>query len=298
MSEGAVRRFEEITARWREAVDAGLLDQARTLAEEALAVAEESQEPPLVRRARCNRAQILIELGEGDSVLGVLRGLLTESREPDTTFHSAYALARAYDLKGDRAKALFYARIAQGHALTATNPEFVCWAHNLLGCIYLGESHFEKALHEFEAALAAGASPVREALVRDNLGYCLVVLGRIPEGLPHLYRSVRVLRRLCPAFARLPHLALSVAFLDLNRLQRATRHGRAALHSADAEGDREAAKMALYLLGEVAKQAGDYSLARSYFGVLQTRYYPENSRLADVLLTVDTRQLVNLKAQR
>jgi len=298
MSEGAVARFEELTARWRQAVDSGLLDRALELADEAVAAATLCDDAALVRRANCNRAQILIELGQGDSVLAALRGLLTESRETETSFHGSYALARAYDLKGDRAKAMFYARIAHGHAVATGHDEFVCWSHNLLGCIYLAESWFEKALREFEAALEVGASPVREALVRDNLGYCLVVLGRIAEGLPHLYRSVRTLRRLSPAYARLPHLALSVAFLDLNRLQRATRHGRAALAVADAEGDGEAAKMALYLLGEVAKQAGDYSLARTYFGVLQTRYYPENTRLADVLLTVDTRQLVNLKAQR
>jgi len=298
MSEGAGARFEALTARWRQAVDSGLLERALELSDEALSTAEETHDAALIRRARCNRAQILIELGQGDSVLPALRALLTESRETDTSFHSAYALARAYDLKGDRAKALFYARIAQGHAVRTGHDEFVCWSHNLLGCIYLAESRFEQALAEFETALAVGASPVREALVRDNLGYCLVVLGRIQEGLVHLYRSVRTLRRLSPAYARLPHLALSVAFLDLNRLQRAVRHGRAALNAADAEGDGESAKMALYLLGEAAKQAGDYSLARTYFGVLQTRYYPENSRLADVLLTVDTRQLVNLKAQR
>ncbi len=297
MSEPTALEFERLVMRWRNAAEDGNLRDALTFADEALAFATAARDEALVRRAACNRAQILIELGEGDSVLGTLRDILATSREPETSFWTAYNLVRTYDLKREKRKAQFYLSTAKHHLAAITNPRARFAALNLAGCMLLAESRFEEARTEFSSALEVGSTPVWEALVRDNLGYCCVVLGRLDEGLRHLYRSLRVLRRVSPAYARLPRLALSVAYLDLGRLERAGRHGRAALTGADAEGDCETAKMALYMLGEIAKQAGDFSLARTYFGVLQVRYYPENARLADVLLTVDARHLVNLKTQ-
>lgn len=291
-------RFDELMLRWREAAEGGRLAEAIGFADRAVLVAAELGDAALARRAECNRAQILIELGEGDSVLASLRAILAESREPETSFWTAYNLVRAYDLKRESKKAEFYLRMAKHHVEQVADPRARFAARNLSGCMLLAESRFDEAREEFESALAAGSSPVWDALVRDNLGYCYVILGRFEEGLRELYRSVRCLQRISPGNARFPRLALALAYLDLDRHARALRHGRVALTLAEAEGDRESAKMALYLLGETAKQVGDYALARSYFGVLQTRYYPENPRLADVLLTVDTRQLVNLKAQR
>lgn len=298
MSEPAALEFERLMARWREAAEDGNLKEALTFADEAVAFAAAAGDDALRRRAACNRAQILIELGEGDSVLGTLREILATSREPETSFWTAYNLVRTYDLKHEKRKAQFYLGTAKHHLAAVTNPRARFAARNLSGCMLLAESRFEEARAEFCGALDVGSTVVWEALVRDNLGYCCVVLGRLDEGLRHLYRSLRVLRRVSPSYARFPRLALSVAYLDLGRLERAARHGRAALTAADAEGDPETAKMALYMLGEIAKQAGDFSLARTYFGVLQVRYYPENARLADVLLTVDARHLVNLKAQQ
>ena len=296
MTEVATARFEELTARCRIAVESGLLQDAMTLADDAVEVAQ-TLGAAAQRRAQCNRAQILIELGEIDSVIAPLRQLLTESREVETSFRAAYGLARAYDLKSDHAKAHFYLRIAKGHAAASGNAEFQRWAHNLSGCLLIAESRFSEAVIELELALSTpSAISVWRAFVEDNLGYCYVVLGRQAEGLQLLYRSWVTLRRAPGGLARFPRLALCYAYLEADRLPRAERHGRAALAAADDAGDRETAKMALYLLGEVAKQKDDIALARAYFGMLQVRFYPSNSDLADVLLHVDARQLVNLKA--
>jgi tetratricopeptide (TPR) repeat protein len=297
MSEASPANFEALTARWRRAVDDGALDEALRLADEALAEAQRTGDEALVQRAQCNRAQVAIELGQAESVLPMLRGLLTDSRELETRFHSAYALARAYDLKGDRTKARFYARIAQGHAVATGSAELVCWSFNLSGCLFLAESRFTEACEDFERALATHSRvPLREAALQDNLGYCYVVLGRHREALPLLYRSIWTLRRASGGLHRFPRLVLCYAHLELSNLDRAERHGRRALAAAEAHGDRELAKMALYLLGEVAKEMDDLALARTYFGLLQLRFYPDNPRLPDVLLQVDARQLVNLKA--
>lgn len=290
-------RFEALTAQCKAAVEAGQLAEALAFSEQALSAAEALGESAALRRASCNRAQILIELGDGESVLAPLRQVLNESRETETSFRAAYALARAYDLKGDRSKAYFYAHIARGHAQTDGNPEFIRWSHNLYGCLLLAESRFEEARAELEIALSTRSSvAVWEAFVQDNLGYCYVVLGRYQEGLALLYRSIWTLRRAPGGLHRFPRLALCYAHLELGHLARAQRHGRAALAAADDQGDRETAKMALYLLGEIAKQDGDVALARAFFGMLQVRFYPNQPQLADVLLQVDARRMVNLKA--
>lgn len=297
MIEGAAARFEALTAECKAAVEAGQLAAALALSEQALAVAETLAEAAPLRRALCNRAQILIELGDGDSVLAPLRQVLNHSRETETSFRAAYGLARAYDLKGDRSKAYFYAGIARGHARTDGNPEFIRWSHNLYGCLLLAESRFDEARAELETALATQSSvAVWEAFVQDNLGYCYVVLGRYQEGLRLLYRSIWTLRRAPGGLHRFPRLALCYAHLELGHLPRAERHGRAALAAADDQGDRETAKMALYLLGEIGKQNGDVALARAFFAMLQLRFYPDQPQLADVLLQVDARRMVNLKA--
>lgn len=292
-----VDEFEALTVRWRAAVDQAEMDEARRLGDEAVSLAAEIGDPALRRRAECNRAQILIELGEGDSVVASLRQVLTESREPETSFWTAYGLARAYDIKHETRKATFYVRLAKHHLSAVTNRQAHFAAHNQAGCMLLGDSRFEDASAEFETALSVGSSTFWEAFAQDNLGYCYVVMGRFAEGMSYLYRSLRTLRHAGHSYVRYPHLALSLAHLDLARPASAARHGRKALDLSNEAGDGESAKMALYLLGETAKHTGNYALARSYFDSLQARFYPENPRLPDALLTVDTRQMVNLKAQ-
>lgn len=297
-------RFDELIAAGRAAVEAGSLEAALESFDRALALARAASSRPLVDRAFCNRSAVAQELAgaaadEAGDAVPELRQILTRNPLSETGYLAAYTLARAYDLRQDRAKAQFYARIAREHATAIGHREWMSHAHNLLGRLFLSQSDFEEAGREFEAALELNPSgpPAWRAIIEDNLGYCHIVGGRLREGLTLLYRSLRGLRRSgARRYEFHPRLSLSLARLECGDARAALRHGRAALAGAERAGDAEGIKAALYLLGEAAKQGGDVGLARAYYGQLQVRFYPENSSLADLLLAVDAREMVNLKA--
>ena len=65
---------------------------------------------------------------------------------------------------------------------------------------------------------------------------------------------------------------------------------------AERLADTDAKKNALYILGAAAIATGDRVGARRHFERLQQGFYPEADHLPELLLHVDVRQLVNLKA--
>ena len=89
---------------------------------------------------------------------------------------------------------------------------------------------------------------------------------------------------------------LCYAHLELGRFETAERHGRRGLELAERIGESDWIKNALYLLGEVAVLAGADGRAYAWFHELQRRYYPAQSHLPDLLLSVDIRKLINLRA--
>lgn len=93
-----------------------------------------------------------------------------------------------------------------------------------------------------------------------------------------------------------PHLDLCFALLEIGRFRHAVRHGTRALALAEEAGEPDSVKQALFLLGEATHQVAGAHEAREYFQRLQERYFPEASYLTDILLTVDVRKLINLKA--
>jgi hypothetical protein len=75
------------------------------------------------------------------------------------------------------------------------------------------------------------------------------------------------------------------------------RHGAVALALAEEAGESDSIKHALFLLGEAAQQARRPGRPPgSISSSSRERYFPEASYLPEVLLTVDVRKLVNLKA--
>jgi tetratricopeptide (TPR) repeat protein len=291
--------FESLTDSGRRAVEAGRLDEAVRCYDAALVWADEHADRTARDRAFCNRATLAIELGDGEAYLNELRRILMRGMKAANGFRAAYAIARSYELKKDRQKAGFYARIAREHAELVGSGEWLAWARNLNGNLLLAGSFFDQAAREYEEALRLqpAVDGVWRALIEENLGYCHVVQGRHPEGFRLLYRALRALRRLgARRYEIYPRLSLCYAHLDVARYGDAERHGRAALAVAAAHADREGRKMALYLLGETAKLAGQSRRARSWFRELQREHYPESRYLPDLLLAIDVRQLVNLKA--
>ena len=55
-------------------------------------------------------------------------------------------------------------------------------------------------------------------------------------------------------------------------------------------------KLALFLMGSVEKAGGDVQAAYNYFERLQREFYPEVPNLPEMMLVVDARKVVNLRA--
>lgn len=279
----------------------GRLDVAREWFAQAVTFAEGLDET--VRdRAFCNVVALEIELQESVSqFIPRLRAILTKDGDLENCRLSAYHLARAYDLRKEYKKALFYSRVAIERSERTGFQHWLASSHNQMGNILIAESRFAEGKKHLETALAlvnegAGDSILR-ALIQGNLGYCHLVEGDREAGFRELFAGFRSIRRDgAEAWESLFHMSLCFGYLEIERLGRAHQHGIRALELAQKHGDATTAKNCLFLLGEVASVGGDMTTAHGYFSALQERYYPQHEFLPDFLLAVDVRGLVNLKA--
>jgi tetratricopeptide (TPR) repeat protein len=290
--------YQEARSRWNEAVEAGRLEEALALVDAAAAWAEGNAEPELVERTFLNRAAIALELGAGAELLPELRALLMRSHEAENGFLAAYSLARAYELRKESKKALFYAQVGRDRAESLDRGRRAS-SQNQLGNLLVAESRFAEAVTVYRSSLELldAGDRLRRAVILDNLGYCEALLGRRLEGLTLLRESLRALRRLgAERHELLARLDFCFVLLEIGKPSAARRHGRRALDLATAFGDADAEKNALYLLGAAAAALGDRFGARRWYARLQIGFYPDADYLPDVLLQVDVRGLVNLKA--
>lgn len=290
--------FQTARARWNEAVEAGRLEEALVLVEDALAWAESSGEELLCDRAVCNRAAIALELGRGTAHIPALRSLLLRTSDAENTYLAAYTIARHYELQKEPRKGLFYAQLARDRAASLDQNRQAA-SLNCMANFLVAESRFEEAIAVYAEAVALLPSldSVRRAVIGYNLGYCNVLTGRSREGLALLYASLRtLLRRGAFGHAMKAHLDLAFALLEIPNARRAGRHAERALALAERFADGDAKKNALYLLGAAAVANGDRVGARRHFERLQQGFYPEADYLPELLLHVDVRELVNLKA--
>jgi tetratricopeptide (TPR) repeat protein len=291
--------YERLKGEAWEAVQAGELRKSLELYDQALAWAREHGEPWQVDRALCSRAGVLVVLGEGLGVLADLRRILLGNRDAESRFLAAYTLARAYDHQDDLEKALFYARIATREAGESGTAEQLSSSHNLIGILQLARSEFDQAFAEFTRALAIlpPTELLRRAIVLDNLGYCHTIRGRYRKAFRDLFESVRLCVRLrARAFEASARLSLAYAYLQRERYRPAIRHATRSLALAQACEARMTVKYGLFVLGEAHKLAGNPLAARSYFQRLQQDYYPEAPNVPDLLLLLNVKNLVNLKA--
>ena len=291
--------YELERARGLAALEAGSLDEARECFAAALAAARELGDPELVDRAFCNEAAVAISLGEIDAPVAPLRQILLRNHSAANCYLAAYNIARAYELRKDHKKGLFYARIARDRAESLAHREWLASAWNQIANFLLGDSFFEEAASTYRRAVALlpGIETSRQLVYLTNLAYCDLMLGRMRNGVAMLYRCLRTARR--RGWRRgemIAHVDLCYAHLELGRLREAEKHGRKGLALAEASSEPDWVKNALYLLGEVAVVAGAAPEGRSRFEELQRRFYPDQPHLSDFLVTVDVRQLVNLRA--
>ncbi len=291
--------FEEIRARGQKALDAGQLEEAVEILQTAVDLAVQQGDDRLIDITRCNRAVALIELNGGASEVPHLREILVRNGDPVSCRLAAYTIARHYEISKNFKKALFYARIAMDRSRLIGRRDWIASSHNLIADTLLAESLVEEACREYEHALALipeEASSAR-AQIQDNLGYCRILQRRHGEGFRLLYESLRSLQRLGARKHEISaRLDLCFAHLETGRYPLARRHGVAAQALAEAAGDRDSLKNALYLLGEVANLSGDVEAATGYFIRLHEEFFPEADYLPGFLLAVDVRKLFNLHA--
>lgn len=291
-------RYDDLRTEGIRFLESGHLEEAEERFEAALELAQQGGDRRLVQIAHCNLGAVQIERGEEDTVPS-LRRLLMEAEDHEVCFLAAYNLARFHERGEDFKKALFYSRLAVQRASLGRRSDWLASGHNQAGNLLTYESRFQDAEREYRTALdlVSAGSNIRRAVWLDNLGYCRMVQGDLETGFRHVFESARILRKLgARLWLVLPYMDLCYGYLELGRYHRALRHGERALRLARETENHDACKKCLYLLGETAYAAGDEDAAASYFNELQRRYYPEIAGLKEMLLALDLRKLVNLKA--
>ncbi len=290
--------FDAARENWARAIDAGHLEEAVGWLDAGLAWATAADEPQLRDRAFVVRAAVLLETGAGFDQVPELRTMLVRAHDAENGFLAAYSLARAYELRKEYKKALFYAQVGRDRGDGLDRGRRAS-SQNQLANLLVAESRFEEAVAGYRAALELidGHEALRRAVILYNLGYCEALLGRRRDGVVQLRAALRELRRLgSERHEMLARLDLCFVLLEAGKASAARRHGRRALELARAFAVADAERNALYLLGAAAAALGDRFGARRWYELLQSGFYPDADYLPDVLLQVDVRGLVNLKA--
>ena len=300
--------FETLRDRGRELVAKGSYREAAAVYRQAVEVATATGEADLADEALCGWGAAETELGNGAKVMPELRRILLGSAVDHNCWLASYTLARAHELEGQVRKALFYARLSLHHSGYADRPGLTAGSRNLLGNLLVAEGREADAATEYRIALreSNGAPPAWTATTQVNLGYCLLASAfegngfrqsRLREGLRLTYCSLRTLRReQAGPLLVWPHLDLCFAYLEMERLEGARRHGCRALELAEQFENWDVVKNCLYLLGQTAMLQRDTEAARQFFSELEQRFYPEQTGLAAILMSLDLRQVVNLRA--
>jgi tetratricopeptide (TPR) repeat protein len=273
--------FDALRKKGREQADRNEVREALATCELALDWAKQYGDRDDEDLVFCNRASILIHAGQGNKVVGKLQQLLMRSHNHTNRCLAAYNISQYYDAKNIK-KSSFYAQLALDYANQMQSTEWIGRCHNRLANVLVADSLFTEAETHY---------------LLGNLGYCLLLnTDRPREGLRHLLAARRLFTRIKfgwrPTLGRL-RLSLCYGYIELERLDRARRHGITALRLGEEIEDTDLVKKALYLLGEVEKQDSNYRAAEDYFIRLR-EYYPENPYLVELLMHTQTHKLINL----
>lgn len=290
--------FEQLRKSYMELVERGELDRALELCDQALEWALQHGDTDTQDLAICNRSSVLIQKGQGESVIRELQRVLMASQNPRNRYLAAYNISQHYDLLKNFSKSAFYARLALDYAEKTDSKHLVGHSHNRLASILVADSRFDEAQEHFELALALlDREPLSEhGIVLTNIGYCLLVQNRLYEGLEQLLKArklyIRTGFRWSIAHSQL-RLALCYGYIEIDRPHRARLHGVAALAAAQEAENDDLIKKCLYLLGEAEKLVGDEEAAYACFADLQS-YYPETPHLPELLMGMETHRLINI----
>jgi len=296
-------RFDELLRRAEEVFAASDIHAAIDLAVEAEKLAAGDGATDLADHAFCNRCAFLIEIDRGHEQIPKLKHILLRSGDGMNRWRAAYYTSVAYDHDKEFDKASSYAQRAQELATICAEPAPLAASANLVATLALRSSEFEMAEEAYREAAEHyrnldGYHRIMAAQVKDNLGYVLMCLDRLADGLDLCEEARNALETLdANHYLHQTLQDLCYGYLLAEQLERAKVCGERALDLAVDADDALVVKNSLFLLSEIAVRGGDTFGARRYLHDL-TAYYPEagvSEEIIDVFLATDLTTVVNLR---
>jgi tetratricopeptide (TPR) repeat protein len=293
-------RYLRLTALGQRAFYKARLERSLRLFTAAEHEAARAGDRELQDRAFCNRCVVLIELDRPDSALGELKHVLMRSRDPFTSWMAAYYTAQVYEFEENFPRALAYARRASELAEASGDTRSLSLSANQQGALALRDSQFVEASECFGRALelaseALAADPIAAAIMRDNLGYCLMCTGKVDEGLS-LCRDAAASLESVGSRQFLPEVYMDLCYgaLEEGRNADACEVGERALALAKEFANDSVERNTLMLLADAALDGEDESAADAYLGRL-ARHYPDFRGMKTFMRTFNVRKVINLK---
>lgn len=300
MNADRVARFWQLMQEGYALVQKSRLDAALQNFQEAYSLAASSRDRRLADKAAANRSMVLLEKGEYAQAAKGLREIILRSSDDETACGAAYNLSISLRRQGDYKKACFYARLASGKARAIKDPNWIARCHNLSGNLHLMQSRFNQALREYRKALTIRKKEKKPntfaiGILRDNIGYCLILLGKYEEGIKEILAAKACAEEVgnSRCVCECAH-DLAFGLMQLRRLEEAEQYGESALAMAEELNCREIVKNCYYILGEINHLKGDEERRDHFFYLLQ-RMHPHLPFLRDFLCTFDVSKIIALR---
>jgi tetratricopeptide (TPR) repeat protein len=294
-------RAEELRGKALALLEKGVFGEALAAYDDALREARATADLAFVDWMFACRAAAAAETGACDEDLLELKKILLRTTDQQTAFRAAYTGARIYELRRDFRKASFYARLARQHAEALGDAHLLAAARNQLGSLLTADSRFEEAAAAYREALdltpeTEPVSPIHRAHWKGNLGYCLIAMDHVDEGLAMVHEVLDFFEREgARSYTVVCLLDLCFGYLKANRYTEARYFGEEGLARRTAASDSASEKNFLYLLGEACHLGGDTEAAQGYFDRLAA-HYPEFRNLRAYLEVFDFRNVINLRS--
>jgi len=297
---GATDRYLRLTRLAQRAFSHGRLERALALFTAAEDEAKRAGDRELSDRAFCNRCVVLLELDRLDGAVSELKSVLMRVRDPFTAWMAAYYTAQVYKADGNINRALAYARRATELARACPEPRAMAASANEHGTLALLDSHFAEAGEQFELALTLAGDDhvdaIGRAIIRDNLGYCMMCTGRAEEGMA-LCRDAAAAIETAGARQYLAEVYQDLCYGSLQGgdFDDARTWGEQALKLAHQFKHPTVARNTLMLLADAAMDAGDEEASEHYLQSL-AEHYPDFRGMKSFLRAFNVREVINLKA--
>jgi tetratricopeptide (TPR) repeat protein len=293
--------FSRLMAQGYALLKQGKLQDALARFETARETAAAGSDPERINKAAASISACYIEMGEYETAGKGLREIILRSTDDETICAASYNLSISLRRQGQHQKAFTYAQKAFEKSRALDDLNWMARCHNLIGNIYLVQCHLDKALRQYQKALALRlrekkVNKFSVAILKDNIGYCLLLRGEYERGIAFVREALDLVTELDSrkCICECAH-DLSFGYMQLRKLDEAEAFGLQALGIAEAEGYKEIIKNCFYLLGEINFLKGDAKMRDHYFYRLQ-ELYPHLPFLRDFLCTFDVSKIIALRS--